>query len=173
MGKVHHQIRLRILTQQSERKPSRTRSPRGKSPSGRTSRWPCKDLCLFYKTKNGCRFGKSAHSHIVKLMNSPAQRSKKNDGKSAVAMMNNGNWQESVQELVINYVKSHDRSRRPDEKRDCELKRGPTGRPSSNARQLGRSFSRHEAAEVDFTEELKHAEANPTCQIHEGCCTSH
>ena len=28
---------------QSERKPSRTRSPRGKSPSGRMSRWPCKD----------------------------------------------------------------------------------------------------------------------------------
>ena len=27
--------------QQRERKPSRTRSPRGKSPSGRTSRWPC------------------------------------------------------------------------------------------------------------------------------------
>ena len=29
--------------QQDERKPSRTRSPRGKSPSGRMSRWPCKD----------------------------------------------------------------------------------------------------------------------------------
>ena len=29
--------------QQSERKPSRTRSPRGESPSGRMSRWPCKD----------------------------------------------------------------------------------------------------------------------------------
>ena len=28
--------------QQSERTPSRTRSPRGKSPSGRMSRWPCK-----------------------------------------------------------------------------------------------------------------------------------
>ena len=60
--------------QQSERKPSRTRSPRGKSPSGRMSRWPCKDYlrgtcnnsfckrwhppeCLFHKNKNGCRFG--------------------------------------------------------------------------------------------------------------------
>ena len=29
--------------QQNERKPSRTRSPRGKSPSGGTSRWPCND----------------------------------------------------------------------------------------------------------------------------------
>ena len=29
--------------QQSERKSSRTGCPRGRSPSGRTSRWPCKD----------------------------------------------------------------------------------------------------------------------------------
>ena len=67
--------------QQSERKSSRTRSPRGKSPSGRMSRWPCKDYLRgtcnnsfcekwhFYKTKSGCRCGKSAHSHIVRLMN--------------------------------------------------------------------------------------------------------
>ena len=71
--------------QQSERKSSRTRSPRGKSPSGRTSRWLCKDYlrgtcnnsfygkwhppeCLFYKTKSGCWFGESAHSHIVRLL---------------------------------------------------------------------------------------------------------
>ena len=54
------------FTQQSERKASRTRCPRGKSPSGRMSRWLCKDYlkgtcnnsfcerwhppeCLFYK----------------------------------------------------------------------------------------------------------------------------
>ena len=54
--------------QQDERKASRTRSPRGKSPSGRMSRWPCKDYlnrictnsfcekwhppeCLFYKVR--------------------------------------------------------------------------------------------------------------------------
>ena len=60
--------------QQNERKASRTRSPRGKSPSGRMSGWPCKDHrkgtctnpfctkwhppeCLFHKTKSGCRFG--------------------------------------------------------------------------------------------------------------------
>ena len=30
-------------SQQNERNASRTRSPRGKSPSGRMSRWPCKD----------------------------------------------------------------------------------------------------------------------------------
>ena len=70
--------------QQSERKSSRTRSLRGKSPSGRMSRWPCKDYlkgtctnsfckkwhppeCLFYKTKSGCGFGKKcsyAHRQV-------------------------------------------------------------------------------------------------------------
>ena len=60
--------------QQNERNASKTRSPRGHSPSGRMSRWPCKDQlkgtctnsfcekwhppeCLFYKSKSGCRFG--------------------------------------------------------------------------------------------------------------------
>ena len=75
---------------QNERKPSRTRSPKGKSPSGRMSRWPCKDylrgleeLAISHFVKNGtlqnaCTtrprvvvgLGKSAHTHIVRLMNS-------------------------------------------------------------------------------------------------------
>ena len=45
-----------------------------------------------------------------------------------------------MKEPVINYVKGHDRSGRPDEKRDYDLKRGPTGRRSSNPRQLGSVF---------------------------------
>ena len=67
--------------QQNERNASRTRSPRGKSPSGRMFRWPCKDYfkgtcnnsfcerwhppeCLFYKTKSGCWFGeKCSYAH--------------------------------------------------------------------------------------------------------------
>ena len=73
--------------QQNERKPSRTRSPRGRSPSGRTSRWPCKDylrgtcnnsFCENGTLQNACStrpkvvvgLGKSAHTHIVRLMNS-------------------------------------------------------------------------------------------------------
>ena len=73
--KLHSRIRFWIsFMQQNERKASRTRSPRGKSPIGRMSRWPCKDYlkgtcnnsfcekwhppeCLFYMTKSGCRFG--------------------------------------------------------------------------------------------------------------------
>ena len=90
--------------QQSERKSLRTRSPTGKSPSGGMSRWPCKDYlkgtctnsfcdkwhppeCLFYKTKSGCRFGKKC-SYAHRLVDEqPSKRSKKNDDKSAVAML--------------------------------------------------------------------------------------
>ena len=38
---------------------------------------------LFYKTKSGCRFGKSVHMHIGRF----GKRSKKNDEKSAVAIL--------------------------------------------------------------------------------------
>ena len=72
---------------QNERKPSRTRSPRGKSASGRMSRWPCKDylrgtcnnsFCENGTLQNACStrprvvvgLEKSAHSHTVRLMNS-------------------------------------------------------------------------------------------------------
>ena len=82
---------------------------------------------------------------------------------------------ESVWQPVVNRDKSHDRSGRPDINRDTchELKQGPVGRRSSNALQLGLRLSRHEAAEVYLTEELRHAETNPTCEIHESFCTSH
>ena len=39
----------------------------------------------------------------------PSERSKKNDDKSAVAMLKKGDWHESVWQPVINYVKGHDR----------------------------------------------------------------
>ena len=72
---------------QNERKTSRTRSPRGKSPSGRMSRWPCKDYIRgtcnnsYVKSgtlQNGCSarprvaasLGKSALMHTVRFMNS-------------------------------------------------------------------------------------------------------
>ena len=86
--------------QQNERKSSRSRSPRGKSPSGRVFRWPCKEYlkgtctnpfcekwhppeCLFYKSKNGCRFGEKcfyAHRQVD-------EQPEKNGDKSAVAML--------------------------------------------------------------------------------------
>ena len=39
--------------QQNERNASRTRNPRGKSPNGRMSRWPCKELVPIHSVKNG------------------------------------------------------------------------------------------------------------------------
>ena len=119
------------LMQQNERNASRTRSPRGKSPSGRMSRWPYKDYlkgtctksfcekwqppeCLFYKTKSGCRFG-DAHRQVDEQ---PTKRSKKNDDKSAVAMLKKNDWRENVRQPVVNLDKSHERSARPHMNRD-------------------------------------------------------
>ena len=90
--------------QQNERNASRTRSPRGKSPSGKMSRWPCKDYlkgtctnsfcekwhppeCLFYKSKSGCRFGEKCSYAHRQVDEQPSKRSKKNGDKSAVAML--------------------------------------------------------------------------------------
>ena len=83
---------------------------------------------------------KSARMHIVRLMNNLVKGPKKNDDKSAEAMLKKNDWHENVREPVFNHVKGHDRSGRPDKKRDHEVKRGPTGRRSSNARQLGCVF---------------------------------
>ena len=139
--------------QQSERNAFRTRSPRGKSPSGRMSRRPCKDYlkgtctnsfcekwhppeCLLYKTKSGCRFGEKCSYAHRQVDDQPTKRSKKNDDKSAVAMLKKGDWHE--RRPVAD--QGHDRPGRPGKKRDQELERGPTGRRSSNARQPGCVF---------------------------------
>ena len=137
--------------QQNERKPSRTRSPRGKSPSGRMSRWPCKDYlrgtcnnsfcekwhppeCLYYKTKSGCRFGEKCSFAHRQVDEQPSKRSKKNDDQSAVAMLKKNDWHENVRQLVVNRDKSHERSGRPDKNRDTWLSygRAQTCRNQSN-----------------------------------------
>ena len=68
------------------------------------SRWLCKDYftgtctnsfcekwhppeCLFYKTKSGCRFGEKCSFAHRQVDEQPSKRSKKNDDKSAVAML--------------------------------------------------------------------------------------
>ena len=164
--------------QQRERNASRTRSPRGKSSSGRMSRWPCKDYfkgtctnsfckrwhppeCLFYKTKSGCRFGEKcsyAHRQVDEQL---SKRSKKNDDKSAVAMLKK--------------YELHDRTGRPVVCRDTrhESNHGPVVCSSSSARQLGCVFHDMKPPKSILTEELRHAETNPTCETHESYCTSH
>ena len=145
--------------QQSERNASRTRSPRGKSPSGRMSRWPCKDSpkgtctnsfcekwhapeCLFYKTKSGGRFGeKCSYAHRL-VDEQRSKRSKKNDDKSAVAMLKKYDLHDRTWQPVVNRDESHGRSGQQVVKRDTrhELKQGPVGCRSSNAPQLGCVF---------------------------------
>ena len=140
--------------QQNERKSSRTRSPRGKSPSGRMSRWPCKDYlggtcnnsfcekwhppeCLFYKTPRVVvGLGKSARMHIVRLMNSRRKGPKQNDDKSAVALLKKGNWQE--REPVAD--ECHDRPGKPGKRSDKKLVHNSSKRQSSDALQLGCVF---------------------------------
>ena len=128
--------------QQDERKASRTRSPRGKSPSGRMSRWPCKDYlkgtctnllcekwhppeCLFYKTKSGCRFGEKCSYAHRQLEEQLSIRSKTNDDKSAVAMLKK--------------FELHDRTGQPVICRDTRHAQGhgPVECSSSSTRQLG------------------------------------
>ena len=138
---------------QSERKSSRTRSPRGKSPSGRMSRWPCKDYlrgtcnnsfcerwhppeCLFYKTKSCCRLWEKCTYAHRQVDEQPSIRSKKNDDKSAVAILTKGDWQErgSVTDQC------HDRSWKPDKRSDEKLGQKTCKRRSCDARQLGCVF---------------------------------
>ena len=90
--------------QQNERNASKTRSPRGRSPSGRMFRLPCKDYlkgtcsnsvcekwhppeCLFCKTKSGCRFGEKCSYAQRQVEEQPSKRSNKDGDKSAVAML--------------------------------------------------------------------------------------
>ena len=43
--------------------------------------------CLFYKTKSGCRFGEKCSYAHRQVDEQPSKRSKRNDDKSAVAML--------------------------------------------------------------------------------------
>ena len=74
--------------QQNERKPSRTRSPRGKSPSGRMSRWPCKDYL-----RGTCHCTSTPHRSETNLIAERAVRRVK-EGTSAVLLQSglNENW---------------------------------------------------------------------------------
>ena len=100
----------RSSTLQSVKVALGTRIPGGRSPSGNMARRPCKDYlkgtcttplcekwhpseCMFCKLENGCRFGEKCSYAHRQVDEQPTKRSKKNGGKSAVAMRK-GNWQE-------------------------------------------------------------------------------
>ena len=98
-------------TQQSVKNASRTRSPRGRSPSAKwldcRARITSKELAPLHSVKSGtlqnacstrprvvADLGKSALMHSARLMSSLAKRSTKNGDKSAVSMFENytTNW---------------------------------------------------------------------------------
>ena len=104
--------------QQNERNASKTRSPRGRSPSGGMYRWPCKDYlkgtctnsfcekwypqeCFFYKTKSGCRFGEKCSYAHRQVDEQPSDRSKKNDDKSAAAMLKKNELHDRTGQPVV------------------------------------------------------------------------
>ena len=80
--------------------------------------------------------GKSAHSHIVRLMNSRQKGLKRMMAKSAVAVLKKGNWQE--RETVTD--ECHDRTGQPGKRGDKKLGQNSSKRQSSDARQLGCVF---------------------------------
>ena len=182
--KLHHQIRYRIFScsrMENHREPEVPEE----SFSGGMSRWPCKDYlkrtcnnsicekwhrpeCLFHKTKSGCRFGEKCSYAHRQVYEQPTEGSKKNDFKSAVALLKKSDWHERG--LVTDQCP--DRSGKPDKKSGKKLGQKSSKRRSSDARELG-CISRHDAAEVYSPEVHKHAKTNPTCEIHKGFCASH
>ena len=92
--------------------------------------------CLFYKTKSGCRFGEKCSFAHRQVDEQPTKRSKKNDDKSAVAMLKKGDLQE--RELVTD--ECHDRPGKPGKRSDEKLGQNSFKRQSSDARQLGCVF---------------------------------
>ena len=131
--------------------------------------------CLFYKTKSGCRFGEKCSCAHRQVDEQPGKRSKKNDDKSAVAMLKKNDWHENVWQLVVNRDKSHERSGRPDVNRDTchELKRGPTGRRSSNARQLGCVFQDMKPPKSILRKSSDMQKPIQRVRFTKGYCTSH
>ena len=103
--------------QQSESNASRTRSPEEKVPVVECLDGPAritsKELapihsvkkwhppeCLFYRTKSGCKFGEKCSYAHRQVDEQPSKRSKKNDDKSAVAMLKKNDLHESIWQHV-------------------------------------------------------------------------
>ena len=129
--------------------------PEVKVPSGRMSRWPCKYYlrgtcnnsfcekwhppeCLFYKNKNGCRFGEKCSFAHRQVDEQPTKRSKSNNDKSAVATLKKENWQERERESVSDSC--HDRTGKPVRKSGKKLGQNSSRSQFSDARQLGCVF---------------------------------
>ena len=107
---------------------------------------PSKELAITHFVKSGtlqnaCStrprvvvgLGKSANMHDRQVDEQPTKRSKKNDDKSAVAMLKKGDWHERGPVTD----QGHDRPGQLGKKGDNKLERRSSQRRSSDARQLG------------------------------------
>ena len=134
MGKVHHQIRLRILA--CSRVSENHRGPEVPKVKARVveccdglARITFEELAIThslkdgilqnacYKTKSGCRFGEKCSFAHRQVDEQSTKWSKSNNDKSAVAMLKKGNWQE--RESVSDAC--HDRTDKPVRKSDKKL----------------------------------------------------
>ena len=117
------------------------------------SRWPCKDYlrgtcnnsfcerwhppeCLFYKNKNGCRFGEKCSFAHRQVDAQPTKWSKSNNDQSAVAILKKENWQE--RESVSDSC--HNRTGKLVRKSGLKLGQKSSRSQFSDARQLGCVF---------------------------------
>ena len=154
MEKLHHQIRLRILScsrvSENHRGPEvpEVEVPAVERLDG-LARITLEELAITHFVKNGtlqnacstrprvvvdsgekCSF---AHRQVDEQ---PTKRSRKNDDKSAVAVLKKRNWQE--RESVTD--ECHDRPGKPGKRSDKKLGQKSSKRQSSDARQLGCVF---------------------------------
>ena len=117
-------------------------------------------------------FGKSARVHIARLMNNLVKRSKKNDDKSAVAMLKKYDLHDRTWQPVVNRDKSHDRTGK---RHTChELNHGPVGCRSLNTRQLGCVFQDMEPPKSSSILRKSSDMRKPIrrVKIHKSRCTS-
>ena len=105
----------------------------------------------------------------------PGKRSKKNGDKSAEAMLKKMIGTKAYGNFLSTVDKSHERPGRPDMNRDTyhELKRGPTGRRSSNARHLGCVFQDMKPPKSIPRKSSDMQKPIQRVKIHEGYCKSH
>ena len=155
------------------------------------SRWSCKEylkgtcansFCKKWHPPNACstrpravaNLWKSSHLHIVRLMNNLVSGPKRLMTKLQLSC-----WRRMIcTKAYGNLLSTVTKSRQTGDTR-CQtwylswVETRTCWTPIMEYTAIGLCLSRHAAAEVYFTEELRHTEMDPTCEIYEGYCTSY